>query len=136
MLRCLLLLSLKELSILSVVSSSLAASSDSGDLGGSSSSLEAICFKVRVSFLLASLSFCCLVWMSLHIPNMELKSLRIGEGGLPRREVEHGGARGEGEAPAGAPLLGASTSGAAAPPPSPVGGNPVLGRSAIIFRAL
>ena len=67
---------------------------------------------------------------------MELKSLRIGEGGLPRREVEREGARGEGEAPAGAPLLGASTSGAAAPPPDPAGGNPVSGRSTIIFRAL
>ena len=67
---------------------------------------------------------------------MELKSLWIGEGGLPQREVEHEGARGEGEAPTGAPLPGASASGAAAPPPSPAGGNPVLGRSATIFRAL
>ena len=67
---------------------------------------------------------------------MELKSLRIGEGGLPRHEVEHEGAHGGGEAPAGAPLLGASASGGAAPPPSPAGGNPVLGRSATIFRAL
>ena len=47
--------------------------------------------------------------MSLHIPNMELKSLRIGEGGLPRREVERGGARGEGEAPAGAAAVAEGT---------------------------
>ena len=67
---------------------------------------------------------------------MELKSLRIGEGGLPRREVEREGACGEGEAPASAPLPGASASGAAAAPPGPAGGNPVSGRSAIIFRAL
>ena len=54
---------------------------------------------------------------------MELKILRIGEGGLPWREVEREGARGEGEAPAGAPLLGASASGAAAAaPPGPAGG--------------
>ena len=67
---------------------------------------------------------------------MELKSLRIGEGGLPRREVEREGARGGGEAPAGAPLSGASASGAAAAPPGPAGGNPISGRSATIFRAL
>ena len=69
---------------------------------------------------------------------MELKSLRIGEGGLPRREVEREGARGEGEgeASAGAPLSGASASSVAAPPPGPTGGNPISGRSATIFRAL
>ena len=68
---------------------------------------------------------------------MELKSLRIGEGGLPWREVEREGARGEGEAPAGAPLPGASASNAAAAtPPGPAGGNPNSGRSATIFRAL
>ena len=67
---------------------------------------------------------------------MELKSLQIGEGGLPRREVEHEGARGEGEAHAGAPLPGASASGAAAAPLGPTGGNPVSGRSTTIFRAL
>ena len=120
----------------SSVSGSLAASSDSGDLGGSSSSLEAIYFKVQVSFLLASLSFYCLVWMSRHIPNMELKSLRIGEGGLPWHEVEHEGARGEDEAPASAPLLGASASGAAAAPPSPAGGTPISIKSSTIFRTL
>ena len=67
---------------------------------------------------------------------MELKSLRIGEGGLPRHEVEREGARGEGEAPAGAPLPGASASGVAAAPPGPARGNPVSGRSTTIFRAL
>ena len=67
---------------------------------------------------------------------MELKSLWIGEGGLPRHEVEREGARGEGEAPAGAPLPGASASDATAAPPGPAGGNPVSGRSATIFRAL
>ena len=67
---------------------------------------------------------------------MELKSLRIGKGGLPRREVEREGARGEGEIPAGAPLLGASTSGGAAAPPGPAGGNPISGRSTTIFRVL
>ena len=67
---------------------------------------------------------------------MEMKSLRIGEGGLPQREVECEGARGEGEAPVGAPLSGASASGGAAAPPGPAGGNPVSGRSATIFRAL
>ena len=118
------------------VSCSLAASSDRGDLGGSSSSLEAICFKVRVSFLLASLSFYCWVWMSRHIPNTELKSLWIGEGGLPWREVEREGARGGGEAPAAAPLSGASTSAIPAAPPGPTRGNSVSGKSATIFRAL
>ena len=54
---------------------------------------------------------------------MELKSLWIGEGGLPRREEERGGARGEGEAPVAAPLLGASTSAIPAAPPGPAGGN-------------
>ena len=49
---------------------------------------------------------------------MELKSLQIGEGGLPRREVEHEGACGGGEAPAGAPLPGASAFGATAAPRS------------------
>ena len=67
---------------------------------------------------------------------MELKSLRIGEGGLPRHEEEHEGAHGGGEALAGAPLPGASASSAAAPPPGPAGGNPVSGRSATIFRAM
>ena len=67
---------------------------------------------------------------------MELKSLRIGEGGLPWHEEEREGAHGGGEAPAAAPLSGASASGAAATPPSPAGGNPVSGRFAIIFRAL
>ena len=74
--------------------------------------------------------------MSLHIPNMELKSLQIGEGGLPRREVEREGARGEGEAPTTAPLSGASASAVPAPPPGPTRGNPVSGRSTTIFRAL
>ena len=67
---------------------------------------------------------------------MELKSLRIGEGGLPRREEKHGGARGEGEAPAAAPLSGASASAVPTAPPGPAGGNPISGKSATIFRAL
>ena len=68
---------------------------------------------------------------------MELKSLRIGEGGLPRREEECEGACGRGEAhPAAAPPVGESTSGAAAPPPSTAGGTPTSGKSATIFRAL
>ena len=74
--------------------------------------------------------------MSLYIPNMELKSLWIGEGGLPRREEEREGAHGGGEAPAAAPLSGASASAVPAPPLGPAGGNPVLGKSATIFRAL
>ena len=67
---------------------------------------------------------------------MELKSLRIGKGGLPRREVEREGARGEGEAPAGAPLSGASASGAAAAPPGPTGGTLTSGKSTTIYWAL
>ena len=72
--------------------------------------------------------------MSRHIPNMELKSLWIGEGGLPRREEERKGARGGGEAPtAAAPLLGASASVA---PPRPGGGTPTSIKSSTIFMTL
>ena len=118
----------------SLVSGSLATSSNSGDLGGSSSSLATIYFRVQVSFLLASLSFYCLVWMSLHIPNIALNILRIGEEGLRRREEEREGACGGGEAPAAAaPLLGASASAA---PPRPSGGTPTSIKSSTIFRTL
>ena len=67
---------------------------------------------------------------------MELKSLWIGEGGLPRHEEEREGAHGGGEAPTAAPLSGASASVVPTAPPGPAGGNPVSGKSAIIFRAL
>ena len=66
---------------------------------------------------------------------MELKNLWIGEGGLPWREVEREGACGEGEAPAGAPLPGASAFAAAAPP-GKGGGTPTSVRSTSIFRIL
>ena len=66
---------------------------------------------------------------------MELKSLWIGEGGLPQCEEEREGARGGGEAPpaAAAPLLGASASAA---PPRPGGGTPTSVKSTTIFRTL
>ena len=89
-----------------------------------------------MSFVLASLSSYCLTCMSLHISNMELKNLWIGEGRLPRREEEHGEARGGGEAPPPtAPPVGASAFAVAASL-GPVGGTPILGRSTTIFRAL
>ena len=49
--------------------------------------------------------------MSLHIPKIALNILRIGEGGLRRREEECEGVCGRGEArPAAAPPVGASAS--------------------------
>ena len=58
----------------------------------------------------------------------------MGEGGLPRREVEREGAHGGGEAPpAAAPPVGASVS--AATPPRPARGTPISGRSVTIFGA-
>ena len=75
--------------------------------------------------------------MSLHIPKIALNILRIGEGGLRRREEEHEGACGRGEAPpAATPPVGASASGAAAAPPGPARGTLISVKSSTIFRTL
>ena len=68
---------------------------------------------------------------------MELKNLRIREGGQPQHEEEHEGAHDEGEAaPTATPPEGASASTTVATPPRPAMGTPISLRSATIFRNL